>query len=84
MKRGETMRTKRETITDEEVEQEIAELRDDPDVKLAQLEIRIRLKRRRYLYNLRAQKERGEKLRQSGIDENILRGYDDEQENEDD
>lgn len=40
-------------ITDEEVELEIEQLRNDPDVKLAQKERSLKNKRRRYLYDLR-------------------------------
>lgn len=50
-------------LTDEQVEQEIAALKDDPDVKLARAEERIRLKRRQYLYGLRDLKKRGKKIR---------------------
>lgn len=54
-------------ITDEEVELEIEQLRNDPDVKLAQKERRLKIKRRRYLYDLRQCKKRGAELRESGI-----------------
>lgn len=50
-------------LTDEQVEKEIAVLRDDPDVKLARAEARIQYKRRQYLYGLRDLKKRGQKIR---------------------
>lgn len=50
-------------LTDEEVEQEIAVLRNDPDVKLARAEERERYKRRQYLYGLRDLKKRGQRIR---------------------
>ena len=42
----------REILTDEQVELEIARLREDPYVKLAKAEERIRYRRRQYLYGL--------------------------------
>lgn len=50
-------------LTDEQVEKEIAVLRDDPDVRLARAEARIQYKRRQYLYGLRDLKKRGQKIR---------------------
>lgn len=62
----------REKITDEEVEQEIARLQSDKDVKLAKKEQNLKYKRRQYLCNLRALKNRGKDLRRSGITAEIL------------
>ena len=58
--------------TDEEVEQQIALLRDDPDVRLAQKATRVAYRRRRYLYNLQADKRRGTQLREAGITYKML------------
>ena len=45
--------TKRAAVTDEEVEAEIAELKQDEYVKLAQRYDQYRARRRTYLYQLR-------------------------------
>lgn len=50
----------REFLTDEQVEEEIERLLKDDDVKLAKKEMRIRYKRRQYMYQLRNMKKRGE------------------------
>lgn len=50
-------------LTDEEVEQEIKELLNDEDVRLAKAEEHIRYKRRQYLYKLRGYKKRGQEMR---------------------
>lgn len=63
----EEVKSRRHTLTDEEVEQQIALLRDDPDVRLAQKATRVAYRRRRYLYNLQADKRRGTQLREAGI-----------------
>lgn len=60
----------RRPITDAEVENEIAVLRDDPDVKLSQLERQLKM---RYLYDLRCLKKHGKELRDAGFDEDTLR-----------
>lgn len=57
----------REFLTDEQVEEEIANLLKDDDVKLAKKEIRIRYKRRQYMYQLRNMKKRGEELANMGL-----------------
>lgn len=57
----------REFLTDEQVEAEIAVLLDNDYVKLAKKEIRIRYKRRQYLYQLRNMKKRGESLANMGV-----------------
>lgn len=57
----------REFLTDEQVELEIERLRNSDDVKLAEKEIRIKIRRRRYMYNLRAMEKRGKELAKQGI-----------------
>lgn len=57
----------REFLTDAQVEEEIAVLLDNDYVKLAKKEIRIRYKRRQYLYQLRNMKKRGESLANMGV-----------------
>lgn len=57
----------RDFLTDEQVEEEIANLLKDDDVKLAKKEIRIRYKRRQYMYQLRNMKKRGEELANMGL-----------------
>ena len=66
----------REVLTDDQIEAEIARLRESPDVKLAQLENRIRYKRRQYLYQLRFWEKRGREMAASGITEEMLRQLD--------
>lgn len=50
-------------LTDEQVEEEIRELNEDPDVKLARAERRIKYRRRQYLYQLRDLKKKGQAIR---------------------
>lgn len=66
----------RDVLTDEQVEVEIERLRESPDVKLAQLESRIKYKRRQYMYQLRFWEKRGRELRSRGITEESLRQLD--------
>ena len=54
-------------LTDEQVEIEIERLQDSEDVKLAKKEIRIKYKRRQYMYQLRSMEKRGAELRAAGI-----------------
>lgn len=56
----------KEFFTDEQVEVEILRLLNSEDVKLANLESRIRNKRRQYMYNLRAREKRGKALKKMG------------------
>lgn len=58
---------KSELMTDEQVEEEIAILQKKYEVKLAEKEIRLRFKRRKYLYNLRTYEKRGKELMEAGI-----------------
>lgn len=72
----------REFLTDEQVEEEIERLLKDDDVKLAKKEIRIRYKRRQYMYQLRNMKKRGEELANLGLTldniEEMMMGDEDE------
>lgn len=60
-------KTKMEFLTDEMVEQEIADLLSSNDVKLAKKEQRIKNKRRQYLYTLRFYEKRGKELTAQGF-----------------
>lgn len=57
----------RKKLTDEEVEQEIAELQNSPYVKLAKKEQRIRYRRRQFLYGLRDLEKKGRALANAGV-----------------
>lgn len=63
----------KEWLTDEQVEQEIDKLRGSYYVKLARDEERIRYKRRKYLYTLRAYDKKGRELEQAGITPEVLK-----------
>lgn len=63
----EEVKSRRHIMTDEEVEAKIAELKADPDVRLAWKEKSVKYKRRRYLGALQSDKRRGEQLREAGI-----------------
>lgn len=65
----------RTTLTDEMVEEEIARLLNNDNVKLARLETRIKYRRRQYLYGLRAMEKRGAELRAAGVDESNIEEY---------
>lgn len=60
-------------LTDEQVEQEIARLQNSPHVKLAKQEAQLRLRRRRYLYDLRHLEKKGMELERAGITPDVLR-----------
>ena len=68
----EEVKNRRHFLTDEEVEEKIAQLRDDPDVRLAWKEKNVKYKRRRYLGALQSDKRRGQQLREAGITWEIL------------
>lgn len=53
-------------LTDEQVEQEIEELLGNEYVKLAKAEIRLRYRRRQYLYGLRNMEKKGKELAEAG------------------
>ena len=54
-------------LTDEQVEMEIERLLDSDEVKLAKKEMRIKYKRRQYMYQLRNMEKRGQQLADKGI-----------------
>ena len=57
----------REFLTDEQVEIEIERLLNSENVILAKKEIRIKNKRRQYMYQLRTMEKRGKELAKQGI-----------------
>ncbi|MBR5305973.1 MAG: hypothetical protein IKU47_03530 [Oscillospiraceae bacterium] len=57
----------KDILNDEQVEQEIARLLNSDNVKLAKKEIRIKYKRRQYMYQLRNMEKRGAELKACGI-----------------
>lgn len=57
---------KKDFLTDEQVEQEIERLTHSDDVALAKKEIRIKYKRRQYMYQLRTMEKRGKELAKLG------------------
>lgn len=63
---------KREFLTEDAVESEIARLTATDEVKLARRELRLKYKRRQQLYTLRNLEKRGRELMAAGISmENI-------------
>ena len=73
---------KKDWLTDEQVEKEIAKLQDSPLVQLARKEERIRYKRRQYLYTLRSFEKKGRELEKAGITLEMLYNLDKECEEE--
>lgn len=61
------MSTKREYISDEEVEKELNDLKASPYVKLARREDYLKNKYRKQLYTLRCLEKRGRELVAQGI-----------------
>ena len=57
----------KDLMTDEQVEQEIARLLDSDLVKLAKKEMRIKQRRRQYMYSLRTMEQRGRQLESEGF-----------------
>ena len=57
----------KEFLTDEQVEMEISRLLSSNAVQLAKKEIRIKYKRRQYMYQLRNMEKRGKQLKADGI-----------------
>lgn len=78
-KRVEEKQMPREILTDEQVELEIARLREDPYVKLAKAEERIRYRRRQYLYGLRNLEKKGKAMAAAGLTLEMLRDMDEEE-----
>lgn len=61
-----------QNMTDREVENQIAILNASPAVRLARKERSLKMKRRKYLYDLQWLERRGKELAAAGIDiENI-------------
>jgi len=58
---------RREFLTDEAVEAEIARLQQSPLVALARKEERIRNRRRQYMYVLRQYEKKGKQLQADGV-----------------
>lgn len=54
-------------LTDEQVEMEISRLLASDEVQLAKKEIRIKYKRRQYMYQLRNMEKRGKQLKSDGV-----------------
>ena len=59
-------------LTDEQVEEQIAELKQSEYVKLARKELRMKYKRRQTLYQLRNLEKRGRELSDAGISYDML------------
>lgn len=57
----------KETLTDAQVEMEIERLKQSDHVHLAQKEIRLRYKQRKWLYQLRYLEKRGKQLEAEGM-----------------
>ena len=66
------MRDKEHGLTDAQVEQEIERLLNSPAVALARKEMRLRYKRRQYMYQLRNFEKKGNALIAAGITEEML------------
>lgn len=59
-------------LTDEEVEREIEKLNASEAVALARREVRLKYKRRQYLYQLRDLEKKGNALLKAGITREVL------------
>lgn len=57
----------RDYLTDEMVAEEVERLKDSEYVRLAQKEIRLKSKQRKWLYQLRWMEKRGRQLADDGI-----------------
>ena len=68
----------REILTDEQVELEIARLKESEYVKLAKKEEAIRYRRRQYLYQLRSYERKGKDLAAVGLTMSILENMEDD------
>lgn len=66
----------REIMNDEQVEEEIARLRESEYVQLAKREEQIRYRRRQYLYKLRGLEKKGKALAEAGISIEMLENMD--------
>lgn len=64
----------KDLMTDDQVVQEIERLKNNEHVRLAQKEIRLKYKQRKWLYQLRYLEKRGKQLEANGMTlENIER-----------
>ena len=68
----------RQSLTDEQVEQEIERLTTSPYVKLARAEIRAKYRKRQYLYGLRQLEKHGKELADAGMTEQMFKGIEEE------
>lgn len=59
-------------LTDEQVEVEITRLNESEYVALARKEVRLRYRRRQYLYQLRDLEKKGKALIEAGITRELL------------
>lgn len=62
-------------LTDEQVEMEIQRLLQSEEVQLAKKEIRIKYKRRQYMYQLRNMEKRGKQLISEGVTLDNIEAY---------
>ena len=72
----------KEILTDAQVEHEIERLTNSEAVRLARREMRIKYRRRQYLYQLRDLEKKGKALMEAGITMDILQGLDPDDEME--
>ncbi len=70
--------------TDEQMNIEIERLKNSPHVALARKELRLKYKKRQYLYSLRNLEKRGKWLEEQGITSATLEAYIEELEQYDD
>ena len=63
-------------LNDEQVEKEIARLKESPYVKLGKKEEGIRIRRRRYMYKLRDLEKKGKALAATGLTLELLEAMD--------
>ena len=66
----------KDMLTDAQVQMEIARLNKSEDVQLAREEIRVKYRRRQYLYNLRWLEKRGKELKSDGVTMESLKELD--------
>ncbi len=66
----------KEKMTDAQVDAEIARLQESPYVRLAEKEQRIRLRRKKYMYQLRWLEKRGKQLAEQGFTLESLKALD--------
>lgn len=69
-------------LTDEQVESEIVRLNESEEVALARYALRLKNRRRQYLYNLRDLEKKGKALMEAGITKEMLKKMHDEMEDD--